>query len=200
MFTLIFFAYFIKYQSDYLCSSLGFIAVGALSFFPDLSTHTLFLFWWTSCVHSKDNFLPLHNKIVSCLRWKWIQYIRHLSLTTTATTSLAVSSKRGNSSQDIRFLNWPCMAHAFWLQIYPRGHVFFLSFFLFPSPSNEVAMIPRRRLLLFYFLSDRQQSKPKSHFTCINTQWIIYKSQLFGIIYAKSVTQGIHKAFRMVNP
>lgn len=64
--------------------------------------------------------------------------------------------------------------------------------------SGKVSMISL--LLLFYFPKDRQQSKPKSHFTCINTQWIIYKSQLFGIIYARSVTQGIHKALRMVNP
>lgn len=38
-------------------------------------------------------------------------------------------------------------------------------FIFFPG---EVSMIPH--LLLFYFLNDRQQSKPKSHFTCINTQ------------------------------
>lgn len=66
--------------------------------------------------------------------------------------------------------------------------------YFFPG---EVSMIPH---LLFYFLNGRQHSKPKSYFTCINTEWIIYKSQLFGIIYAKSVTQGIHKALRMVNP
>lgn len=39
--------------------------------------------------------------------------------------------------------------------------------FSFFSP-GKVSMIPH--LLLFYFLNDRQQSKPKSHFTCVNTQ------------------------------
>lgn len=85
---------------------------------------------------------------------------------------------------------WSGMAHAFWLHISVKIFIYF-----FPG---KISMISH--LLLFYFLNDRQQSKPKSHFTCINTQWIIYKSQLFCIIYAKSVTRGIHKALRMVNP
>lgn len=44
----------------------------------------------------------------------------------------------------------------------------YISVWIFIFSPSEVSMIPH--LLLFYFLNDRQQSKPKSHFTCIKTQ------------------------------
>lgn len=56
-------------------------------------------------------------------------------------------------------------------------------------------------LLLFFFVyvMDRQRSELGGHLTCINTQWIIYKFQLFGITYAKTVTGGGRPALRMLS-
>lgn len=48
----------------------------------------------------------------------------------------------------------------------------------------------RWNVSLALFLFSRTPVERKSHFTCINTQWIIYKSQLFGMLYEKGVCGG----------